>query len=59
MKKIKVKLKDIHILNGTHNAKWVVLDTFQGFIGKDELKRIYSAEKNDKVYKKRLIHKIK
>ncbi len=59
MKKIKVKLKDIYILNGIHNAKWVVLNTFQCFISKNELKRIYSAEKNGKVYKKRLIHKIK
>jgi len=60
MKKIKVKLKDIKILNtGMHNAQWIVLGTHQGFIGKNELKKILFFKERGLIYKKRLINKIK
>jgi len=59
MKKIKVKLKDITILNnGIHNAEWRVLGTWQGWIGRKELERIVECHRTNTVYKKRLIHKI-
>ena len=60
MKKVKVKLKDIHIEeNSIHNARWVVKDTFQCWLSKDELAKIYLAKKNNREYRKRLKRRIK
>ena len=57
MKKVRVRLKDIHIEhNSIHHARWVVSDTFQCWLGKEELKKIVSRGHQ---FKKRLHHKIK
>jgi len=60
LKKVKVQLKDIIIEhNSIHNARWVVKDTFQCWLSKDELAKIYQSHKADVVYKKRLKRSIK
>ncbi len=59
MKKIKVRLRDIRVpKDSIHHAEWVTFGQHQCWIGINELKRIYSALKNGKIYKKRLIYKI-
>jgi hypothetical protein len=59
MKKVKVKLKDITILNDTiHAAEWRVKDKHQCWLGKNELEKIVNYHEKGKVYKKKLFNKI-
>jgi len=59
MKKVKVKLKDITILNDNiHAAEWRVKDKHQCWLGKNELEKIVNYHEKGKVYKKKLFNKI-
>ena len=59
MKKIKVKLKDITIINdGPHLAKWEVKGVHQCWIGRAELTRIIEFKRTNTPYYKRLTHKL-
>jgi hypothetical protein len=58
--KVRVRLRDIHIEeNSIHYARWVVKDTFQCWLGKEELNKIVSMIERGHQFKKRLHHKIK
>lgn len=59
MQKLKVKLKDITILNHPkHAAEWRVKGKHQCWLGRKELAKIVHFHERGIVYKKKLLHKI-
>lgn len=60
LNKVRMRLRDIHIEeNSIHHARWVVKDTFQCWLGRDELTKIVSRIERGHQLKKRLHHRIK
>ena len=58
--KVRVRLKDIHIeKDSIHYARWVVKDTFQCWLGKDELNKIVSMIERGHPLRKKLCYRIK
>ena len=58
--KVRVRSKDIYIEeNSIHYARWVVKDTFQCWLGREELKKIVSMIERGHTFKKRLKYRIK
>ena len=61
LNKVRMRLRDIHIENNSsiHYARWVVKDTFQCWLGREELKKIVSMIERGHTFKKRLYYRIK
>jgi hypothetical protein len=59
--KVRVRLRDIHIedKSSIHYARWVVKDTFQCWLGREELTKIVSMIERGHTFNKRLKYKIK